>query len=131
MSKASRQAEFVNDKRLNHVPGPNSYTVPAKDKTTRPKWSQSVDKRFIDRNYHTPGPGNYEHRVHTADGPRFTSRPKPFINPFKNRTTTGPGDYNPNVSSVKQFAPAFSMGEKLDARRSFNSPGPGYYDDGR
>ena len=119
MGKAIRKAEFVNDKRLNHVPGPNTYAIPAKDKTTRPKWSQSVDKRFIDRKYGTPGPGNYEYRAHTTDGSKFTQRPKPFINPFKCRTTTGPGDYNPNVSSVKHFAPMYSMGEKIDPRKSY------------
>ena len=65
MSKASRNAEFVNDKRLNHVPGPNTYLIPAKDKTEMPKWSSTKDKRFIDRKYGNPGPGNYEYRAHT------------------------------------------------------------------
>jgi len=30
-----------------------------------------------------------------VEGPIFTTRPKPPIDPFKCRTTTGPGDYNP------------------------------------
>ena len=32
MGKAKREAHFVNDKTLNHVPGPNTYVPPAKDK---------------------------------------------------------------------------------------------------
>ena len=72
MSKASRMAEFVNDKRLSHVPGPNTYYSPAKDRTTQPTWSQSVDKRFVDRKGANPGPGNYEHKVFTDSGPKYS-----------------------------------------------------------
>ena len=32
MGKAKREALFVNDKTLNHVPGPNTYALAARDK---------------------------------------------------------------------------------------------------
>ena len=121
-------AEFVNDKRLNHVPGPDTYATPAKDKVKMPEWGTSKEKRFADRKYGNPGPGNYEYRVHTADGPRFTTRPKPAINPFKNRTETGPGDYNPRVAS---YNVQYSISNRLSWNPDKNTPGPGSYDDGR
>ena len=131
MGKATRLATFVNDKRLSHVPGPNNYYYPAKDKTIQPSWTSSKDKRFVDRKFGSPGPGNYEHRVHTADGPQYSQRPKPPVNPLKNRTITGPGDYSPSYSSAKKSAPAFSIRLKTDSKKFKVSPGPGSYEDGR
>ena len=75
-------AEFVNDKRLSHVPGP-IYATPAKDRTQYPKWSVGKERRFAGRSVGTPGPGAYREATFTDAGPKFTTRVKPFIDPFK------------------------------------------------
>ena len=46
-----------------------------------------------------PGPGEYTVPSKIVEGPIFTTRPKPPIDPFKCRTTTGPGEYNPPVDA--------------------------------
>ena len=88
-------AEFVNDKRLSHVPGPNNYDQPVKDKTQAPYWSVSKDDRFKAHSMRQPGPGEYEYAKFTDDGPKYTTRVKPHINPFKMKTDPGPGQYSP------------------------------------
>ena len=94
MGKQRRLADFVNDKRLLHVPGP-VYEIQAKDKIDFPKWSVGKEKRFAGRSVGTPGPGAYQERSFTDAGPKFTSRVKPFIDPFKMKTKPGPGFYDP------------------------------------
>ena len=54
-------AEFVNDKRLSHVPGPDNYEPPIKDKTQAPFWSVAKNDRFKGRSVKHPGPGEYEY----------------------------------------------------------------------
>ena len=88
-------ADFVNDKRLSHVPGPNNYQPPIKDKTQAPYWSVSKNERFKGKNVRHPGPGEYEYAKFTEDGPSYTTRVKPHINPFKMKTAPGPGLYSP------------------------------------
>ena len=88
-------AEFVNDKRLSHVPGPNNYQPPIKDKTQAPYWSVAKNDRFKGRSVKHPGPGEYAYASFTEEGPKFTTRCKPFIDPFKMRTEPGPGLYSP------------------------------------
>lgn len=91
--KTAVEAFFVNDKRLSHVPSPNKYTIEVKDKRRQPNWSMSMDARFKNRGPGGPGPGNYEAQTFVADGPKFTTRIKPKIDPQKCRTKTGPADY--------------------------------------
>lgn len=42
-----------------------------------------------------PGPGEYGYKTFTAAGPAFSTRVKPFIDPFKMKTKPGPGQYDP------------------------------------
>ena len=121
-------AEFVNDKRLSHVPGPNIYETPAKDKTVRPTWSIPRNDRFKVRNLKQPGPGEYEYTSFTQAGPKFTTRVKPFIDPFKMKTDPGPGLYNPEKPKT-QFR--YSMREKPGTAGNSMTPGPGTYSDPR
>jgi len=88
-------AEFVNDKRLSHVPAPNVYETPAKDKTAAPYWSVPRNDRFKSKFVKHPGPGEYDYKCYTDAGPKFTTRVKPEINPFKMQTKPGPGLYDP------------------------------------
>lgn len=88
-------AEFVNDKRLSHVPAPNVYKQQAKDKTEAPYWSIPGDKRFKGKSTRQPGPGEYEYAAYTESGPKYSTRVKPFIDPFKMKTKPGPGLYDP------------------------------------
>ena len=88
-------ADFVNDKRLSHVPGPNNYDQPINDKIQAPFWSVAKNERFKGRMVKHPGPGEYEYAKFTEDGPKFTTRVKPFIDPFKMKTEPGPGLYSP------------------------------------
>lgn len=74
-----------------------------------------------------PGPGNYESSTFTSVGPKYTTRVKPKIDPLKNRTRTGPGDYTPQKPETKL---SYSMGKKLEINKK-QTPGPGSYNDMR
>lgn len=43
MGKQKREAHFVNDKKLLHVPGAGKYDVAATDKVKQPLWSMPGD----------------------------------------------------------------------------------------
>jgi hypothetical protein len=71
-----------------------------------------------------------------VEGPVFTTRPKPPIDPFKCRTRTGPGDYNPptdgpfkklgySIRGINEVVP------KKEREKELNPPGPGAYSDMR
>ena len=109
LGKQRRAAHFVNDNRLNHVPGAGKYDPPTTDKTSKtvkvPSWSMSKASRFDNFKPLTPGPGSYEIKSKGVEGPRFTTRCKPGINaellasglhatPYKMRTKPDPGSYN-------------------------------------
>jgi len=119
-------AEFVNDKRLSHVPGPNVYATPAKDKLQAPFWSVPKNDRFRGRSVNQPGPGEYEYSDFTNAGPKYTTRVKPPVDPFKMKTKPGPGEYSPEKPKKSIF---YSMGAKLDNSEKFVAPGPGAYED--
>ena len=76
-----------------------------------------------------PGPGVYESRSFTTEGPSFSFRPRLVA---KNEGyVPGPGKYNPNSNSVEERSPAWPVGKSeksavIDVRK--NSPGPGTYD---
>lgn len=130
MGKAERKAEFVNDKRLNHVPGP-IYSTPAKDRQKLPLWSVGKERRFAGRNVGTPGPGAYRAPSFTDAGPKFTTRVKPVINPFKMKTDPGPGFYDPEKPKMNT---RYSISKRLGASSyaaSKQTPGPGSYGDER
>ena len=64
-------------------------------------------------------------------GPKYTTRVKPFIDPFKCRTKPGPGEYEP---MKPQTQIKFSISQRLTASSyaaSKNTPGPGSYNDER
>jgi hypothetical protein len=121
-------AEFVNDKRLSHVPGPNVYATPAKDKLAAPYWSVPRNDRFKGKNIKHPGPGEYEHSVFTDAGPKYTTRVKPHIDPFKMKTDPGPGQYEPEKPKTDIH---YSMRKKFNGTTGKNTPGPGQYIDDR
>lgn len=53
---------------------------------------------------------------------------KPELNPFKNRTEPGPGQYNPNKNSTKlSYSISKRMNEETIAEKM--TPGPGQYKD--
>ncbi len=99
----------MNDKRLSHVPAPNVYKNPVKDKVDAPNWSVPKNNRFPGKSVKQPGPGEYEHAVYTDSGPKYSTRVKPFIDPFKCRTKPGPGLYDPERPKSSQF---YSMRKK-------------------
>lgn len=148
MGKQKRAAHFVNDDRLDHVPGPNNYDPPTTDKTSKtnkmPSWSQSKASRFDNFGPKTPGPGSYSIPSKGTEGPRFTTRSKPGINaellangitasPFKMRTKPGPGNYDPPTSGAfKKLSYSMNgINEKMvkGTDSNWQQPGPGNYDD--
>lgn len=148
MGKQRREAYFVNDPRLGHVPGPNKYDPPTTDKTSKtnkmPSWSCSKASRFENLAPRTPGPGSYEIKSKGTEGPRFTTRCKPGINsellskgitatPFKMRTKPGPGNYDPPTSGAfKKLSYSMNgINEKQvkGTDSAWQQPGPGNYDD--
>ena len=67
-----------------------------------------------------------------VEGPIFTTRPKPPIDPFKCRTKPGPGEYNPpsatphkklsySIRGINETVP------KAQREKELNTPGPGAY----
>ena len=124
----SIEAVFVNDKRFKEVPGPNVYATPAKDKLQAASWSLPRNQRFKARSVRQPGPGEYEYSTFTQAGPKFTTRVKPFIDPFKMKTKPGPGEYSPDKAKV-DFK--YSMGARPSQSMNKLTPGPGAYGDER
>jgi len=82
------------------------------DKSQAPYWSVAKNDRFKARAMKQPGPGEYEYPKFTDAGPKFTTRVKPVINPFKMKTAPGPGLYSPEKPSSNNLA--FSMRKKLN-----------------
>ena len=82
-----------------------------------------------------PSPAEYVVPSKIVEGPRFTTRPKPFIDPFKCRTVPGPGDYNPSTDKPfkKSSFSITGMNEvvpKQQRMKEINPPGPGAYNPG-
>lgn len=75
-----------------------------------------------------PGPGEYGHAIFTDAGPKFTTRVKPFIDPFKCRTKPGPGEYEPEKPKTNIL---YSMRQKPAQSMNNLTPGPGNYEDDR
>lgn len=123
----------MNDKRLSHVPAPSAYTVPTTDKTSKassvPKWSQSKEQRFqshITPSKQTPGPGEYKIPSKVVEGPKYTTRVKPKIDPFKMKSDPGPGFYDPPTSgSFKKIS--YSLTGIAHSSIDKTTPGPGSY----
>jgi len=136
IGKYKRVADFVNDNRLDHVPGSSKYDPILPSGTSRvrsaQKWSMSKAKRFPDARPVHPGPAEYLIPSKIVEGPRFTTRPKPPIDPFKCRTKPGPGDYNPDTDKpfCKLSYSITGMNEvvpKQSRMKEINPPGPGTY----
>jgi len=115
------------------VPAPSAYTVPATDKTSKansmPKWSQSKEPRFqshISLSKQTPGPGEYKIQAKVIEGPKFTTRVKPKIDPFKMKTDPGPGYYDPPTSGAFKKL-SFSLTGISHSTIDRTTPGPGSY----
>jgi hypothetical protein len=95
---------LIQSKDLIETPGPGQYEPV--DKLTKgsinPSWS--VSKELRDKNYvrstQGPGPTSYTIPSKIVEGPQYHLGIKPIINPQKNRTTTGPGHYNPRGQSA-------------------------------
>ena len=118
----------MNDKRLSHVPGPGKFETPAKDKQQAPYWSMPKNDRFKGKEMKQPGPGEYKHAIFTDAGPKFTTRVKPYIDPFKMKTDPGPGQYQPEKARNDVH---YSMRKKLHQSTGRMTPGPGSYEDER
>ena len=92
------EAEFVNNKELTVVPGPGH--VNPDDKFTTKQWSpqkysiNTAEKHPKRMERRQPGPGYYEYTNTVGSKQKYGFGLRPFIDPFKCRTTTGPGDYN-------------------------------------
>ena len=92
-----------------------------------PAWPSSKDGRFRSTPKKQPGPGEYSYQSFTKDGPKYTQRVKPVINPMKMKTDPGPGTYCPDTNKNGNFK--YSMGKVANGGNSFNTPGPGAYGD--
>lgn len=86
------------------------------------------NERFKGRDVKHPGPGEYEYAKFTDDGPKYTTRVKPHINPFKMKTEPGPGLYSPEKPKTNI---QYSMRKKTANSGSRYTPGPGAYEDER
>ena len=64
----------------------------------------------------------------TDAGPKFSTRVKPIIDPFKMKTKPGPGLYDPEKPKTSI---GYSMRKKPDSASKYMTPGPGAYGDPR
>ena len=95
-----------------------------------------IQKRFPDRGPKQPGPADYEIPSKIVEGPIFTTRPKPPIDPLKCRTKPGPGEYNPpSDAAYKKLGYSIrsmnNVQPKSARQKELNPPGPGAYEDMR
>jgi len=88
----------------------------------------TMDARFKSYHKSTPGPGDYSLKTLISDGPKFTTRIKPVIDPHKCQNKVGPADYDPKPLEKSLI---YSMRPKLSPVRDDKSPGPGSYNDNR
>jgi len=119
--------EFVNDKRLDHVPGPGNFNPTLPSKTGKiiqdPTWSVSKSKRFYSPKLRQPGPGEYDIASKIVEGPRFTARSKNKIPNFdKPNDLPGPGQHNVPLAAFKNVK--YSISGVKEKNRSI-TPGPG------
>jgi hypothetical protein len=79
-----------------------------------------------------PGPNQYRVKsVLGTGGKQYGFGLKPFIDPFKMRTTTGPGDYNPRPLGRCMSGVISSKPKEKDIRELKKIPGPGTYQETR
>ena len=86
------------------------------------------NERFKTRELRQPGPGEYNYAVFTDQGPKYSTRPKPAIDPFKCRTKPGPAEYQPEKPKTDIL---YSMRQKPTQSMAYLTPGPGNYEDDR
>ena len=75
-----------------------------------------------------PGPTSYNIPSKLKETPEYGFGLRPFIDPQKNRTTTGPGFYDPKYFDSKRTIQL--MGKPRDNPNMWQ-PGPGAYNDMR
>ena len=124
------EAQFIYEKEVSQVPGPGNYDPSIKQAKGKinPSWSLSKDARDRQFAQNSPGPGKYEIPSQIKDGPKYIMGLKPELNPFKNRTETGPGQYNPEKLHKKlQYSISKRNNTELSSEKL--SPGPGTYGD--
>jgi len=125
-------------KDLRNNPGPGQYAIATTyTKSAAPKFgfgTQLKGTNMASRN-NTPGPGQYEQKVHGRTAPRGLVLPRrPESAPAKGRGTPGPGQYE-DVNCHKRAAPKYRMGTAV-ARGKPNkdvvkNPAPNSYDPSR
>ena len=89
-----------------------------------------MSKDVRDRNFANsgPGPGSYTIPSKVEEGPKYILGLKPEINPQKNRTETGPGQYNPKKLYSK-ISYSISVKHNRELSHDKLTPGPGHYSD--
>jgi len=139
MPKAPRKAEFVNKREITIVPGPG-YVYPKDDissKRTRPmtRSLHKIDRYQRFKNNNWPGPQEYNLTISGTkpNEKKYSFGLRPHINPMKNRTMTGPGDYDPKLNHLRTSASitinAKPTYDKSKMSLSLSSiPGPGWYE---
>jgi len=124
------EAKFVNPKIVTNVPGPGAHD-PLDLFTTKQHSSQNWSINRIERNKRPrtvkhPGPQEYTIPSYINEHQKYDFGLRPFIDPHKCRTTTGPGDYDPRTHNGN---PKLSiMGRPVD-KVLHKVPGPGAYSD--
>ena len=94
------EAKFVNPKIVTSVPGPGAHeprdTYTTKEQSIS-KWSiNRIDKNKRPKSVKQPGPTAYNLNSKIGkEMPEYGFGLRPFIDPQKCRTTTGPGFYDP------------------------------------
>jgi len=113
------------------APGPGNYS-PSPEK---PKFNivmATSIRRSLNEKSDTPGPGAYAFDLSTNKGPKYGMIPRrdDGIHERKDRTSPGPGAYDPSVDPIKIKNPKVGMGLGIREGpcKPEDGPGPAAYD---
>ena len=137
IGKEARKAEFVNRKQITIVPAPG-HVFPDDMFTTKNNRPRSSTINMNER-YRTmkinkePGPTSYDVPSKLTENQKYFFGVKLFIDPLKNKTKTGPADYNINLKylDLSKSAIISSINADSDTQLVSNIPGPGHYENMR
>ena len=125
----------MNPKIVTQIPGPGSHDpddlYTTKEHSSK-KWSiNKIERDPTKTEIKHPGPHEYSIPSKIVEKPEYGFGLKPFIDPQKCRTKTGPADYNPYPEFAKNDNPKFHIMGRPANNMTFNTPGSGSYEDMR
>ncbi|EGR31757.1 hypothetical protein IMG5_102570 [Ichthyophthirius multifiliis] len=131
--KIGTQTRDSIDQQFGKTPGPGAYSPRIEaNRISSPHYGLGTDTRKpLNQCQENPGPGSYEVRPKTAEGPKLSFKGVQGIDAIERekQKVPGPGSYQPTDYFVKERPGSAKIGTSLRPQlyQSKDSPGPGYY----